>query len=112
MPTKSFVLTTRGPPPPAALWSRARTTSRWSSNSTRRLWCGSPTPSAPRFWEHGKDVNTLPVVMEVDELVDAALAGFDAARRIASLPDLDQWYDFDAARKVMISNFSQVHTAE
>jgi len=52
--------------------------------------------------------------MEVDELVDAALAGFDGRETVTipSLPDVDQWSDFDAARKVMISNFSQVHATE
>jgi len=73
-------------------------------------------PAAVRteIWEHaGKDVNKLPAVMEVDELVDAALAGFDRRESVTipPLPDADQWADFEAARKVMIPNFSQVHAA-
>ena len=44
----------------------------------------------------------------------SALAGFDRRETVTipSLPDVDQWNDFDVARKVMISNFSQVHAAE
>jgi len=74
-----------------------------------------PAATRTEIWEHaGKDVNKLPAVMEVEELVDAALAGF--ARRetvtIPSLPDAEQWTDFDAARKVVIPNFNQAHAAE
>jgi uncharacterized protein len=73
-------------------------------------------PAAVRteIWEHaGKDVDKLPGVMEVDELVDAALAGFDRRESVTipPLPDADQWADFEAARKAMIPNFNQVHAA-
>lgn len=73
-------------------------------------------PSAVRteIWERaGKDVNKLPAVMEVDELVDAALAGFDRRETVTipPLPDAAQWTDFEAARKIMIPNFSQGHAA-
>ena len=52
--------------------------------------------------------------MELGELVDVALAGFvqREAVTIPSLPDADQWTDFEAARKAMIPNFSQVHAAK
>ena len=73
-------------------------------------------PAAVRteIWQHaGKDVNNLPAVMEVDELVEAALAGFDRreAVTIPPLPDANQWTSFESARKVMIPNFNQVHAA-
>ena len=73
-------------------------------------------PAAVRteIWQHaGKDVDKLPAVMEVDELVDAALAGFDRRETVTipPLPDAAQWTDFEAARKVMFPNFSQVHAA-
>jgi short-subunit dehydrogenase len=73
-------------------------------------------PAAVRteIWEHaGKDVNKLPAVMEVDELVDAALAGFDRRETVTipALPDAAQWTDFETARQAMIPNFSQVHAA-
>ena len=51
--------------------------------------------------------------MEVDELVDAALVGFDRRESVTipPLPNADQWTVFDAARTAMIPNFSQVHAA-
>src|SRR5262252_5083594 len=73
-----------------------------------------PAATRTEIWEHaGKDVNTLPAVMEVGELVDAALAGFDRRETVTipPLPDADQWTGFDAARKAMIPNFNQVHAA-
>jgi uncharacterized protein len=73
-------------------------------------------PAAVRteIWKHaGKDVDKLPGVMELDELVDSALAGFDRRETVTipPLPDAAQWTDFEAARKAMIPNFSQVHAA-
>ena len=73
-----------------------------------------PAVVRTEIWQHaGKDVNKLPAVMEIDELVDAALTGFDRRESVTipPLPDADQWADFEAARKVMIPNFSQVHAA-
>jgi short-subunit dehydrogenase len=73
-----------------------------------------PAATRTEIWERsGKDVNKLPAVMEVDELVDAALAGFDRREKVTipPLPDADQWTLFDAARAAMIPNFSQVHAA-
>ena len=74
-----------------------------------------PAATRTEIWERaGKDVNKLPAVMETEELVDAALAGFDRREPITipSLPDLDQWTDLDNARKAMIPNLNQVHAAE
>jgi short-subunit dehydrogenase len=74
-----------------------------------------PAATRTEIWEHaGKDVDKLPAVMEVDELVDAALAGFDRRETVTipPLPDANQWNDFEATRKVMIPNFNQVHAAE
>jgi len=74
-----------------------------------------PAATRTEIWEHaGKDVDKLPAVMEVDELVDAALAGFDRRETVTipPLPDAGQWTAFEAARKVMIPNFNQVHAAE
>jgi uncharacterized protein len=73
-------------------------------------------PAAVRteIWEHaGKNVDELPAVMEVAELVDAALVGFDRreAVTIPPLPDDAQWLAFDAARQAMRPNFNQVHAA-
>jgi len=58
-------------------------------------------------------VNALPAVMEVDELVDAALVGFDRRETVTipPLPDARQWTAFDAARQAMLPNFMQAHAA-
>jgi uncharacterized protein len=74
-----------------------------------------PAVTRTEIWEHaGKDVNKLPAVMEVGELVDAALAGFDRREMVTipPLPDATQWIEFEAARKAMFPNFSQAHAAE
>jgi short-subunit dehydrogenase len=49
----------------------------------------------------------------VDELVDAALAGFDRRETVTipPLPDAGQWDAFGATRRAMIPNFAQVHAA-
>jgi uncharacterized protein len=73
-----------------------------------------PAATRTEIWARaGLDVNTLPAVMEVDELVDAALAGFDAreAVTIPSLPNENQWSNFEAARQIMFPNFNQAHAA-
>ena len=74
-------------------------------------------PSATRteIWERsGTDINTLPALMELDELVDAALVGFDRreAVTIPPLPDAEQWAAHQASRQAMIPGFAQVHVAE
>jgi short-subunit dehydrogenase len=74
-----------------------------------------PAATRTEIWGHaGKDVNELPAVMEVGELVDAALAGFDRRETVTipPLPDAGQWTAFEAARKVMLLNFNQAHAAE
>jgi hypothetical protein len=73
-----------------------------------------PAATRTEIWQRsGIDVNALPAVMEVDELVDAALAGFDRRETVTipPLPDEDQWAAFEGARQAMIPNFSQVHAA-
>jgi uncharacterized protein len=74
-----------------------------------------PAATRTEIWEHaGRDVNKLPAVMEVDELVDAALAGFDRRETITipTLPDANQWSNFESARKVMTPEiFNQMHAA-
>jgi uncharacterized protein len=73
-------------------------------------------PAATRtdIWQKaGRDVNAIPGVMAVDELVDAALVGFDRreAVTIPPLPDAGQWEAFSAARQAMLPNFRQEHAA-
>jgi short-subunit dehydrogenase len=74
-----------------------------------------PAATRTEIWaKSGKDVNTIPGVMEVDELVDAALIGFDRREpvTIPPLPDDAQWGTFDGARKAMLPNFLQERAAE
>jgi short-subunit dehydrogenase len=71
-------------------------------------------PSATRtdIWaKTGVDVNSLPAVMEVGELVDAAMVGFDRREvvTIPPLPDEAQWSNLEAARIAMIPNYVQAH---
>lgn len=82
----------------------------------RGIYVQAVLPSATRteIWERsGRDIATLQGVMDVDELVDAALVGFDRreAITIPSLPDSGQWEAFSAARLAMLPNFRQVHAA-
>lgn len=73
-------------------------------------------PSATRteIWDHaGRDVDTLPAVMEVGTLVDAALTGFDRREpvTIPTLPDEGQWQALEAARLAITPNLLQVQAA-
>ena len=73
-----------------------------------------PAATRTAIWEHaGHDANTIPGMMAVDELVDAALVGFDRreAITIPPLPDIAQWERFAAARQAMLPNFRQEHPA-
>lgn len=85
----------------------------------RGLYVQAVLPAATRteIWERsGRSIDDLPpgTVMNVDELVDAALVGFDRREPITipSLPDFGQWEAFDAARLAMAANFGQEHAAQ
>ena len=51
--------------------------------------------------------------MNVEEMVDAALVGFDRQElvTIPSLPDAADWEAFDAARRAMAPNLSRSTSA-
>lgn len=73
-----------------------------------------PAATRTEIWERaGKDVNTLPGLMEVEDLVDAALIGFDRRELITipPLPDEAQWTAYQAARKAMIPGFANARPA-
>ena len=73
-----------------------------------------PAATRTEIWERsGRDVNQLNGVMEVNEMVDAALLGFDRRETVTipSLPDDGQWTAFEAARKAMLPNFTNEHVA-
>ncbi|QDQ84165.1 SDR family NAD(P)-dependent oxidoreductase [Paraburkholderia megapolitana] len=83
----------------------------------RGLYVQAVLPAATRteIWERsGRDVDAMQGVMEVGELVDAALVGFDRreAVTIPSLPDVKQWEALSAARVAMVPNFAQTHAAQ
>jgi short-subunit dehydrogenase len=82
----------------------------------RGLYVQAVLPAATRteIWERsGKNIDEVPGVMEVGELVDAALLGFDRKEKITIPPlqDEKQWDEFDALRSAMVPNFLQAHAA-
>ena len=93
------------------------TASSTLSTSALRTRRNREAPSATRteIWQRsGRSIEDLNVVMDVDELVDAALVGFDRreAVTIPSLPDPEQWKAFNGARQAMLPNLAQPHAAE
>jgi short-subunit dehydrogenase len=73
-----------------------------------------PAATRTEIWERaGLDVNALPAVMAVEELVDSALVGFDRRETITipPLPDANQWNSFEVSRLAMLPNFRQKHAA-
>lgn len=56
----------------------------------------------------GGDINKVPNVMEVEDLVDAALVGFDRKELITipPVPDIAAWEAFEQARGILASGFS------
>jgi hypothetical protein len=82
----------------------------------RGLYVQAVVPAATRteIWARsGKNIDEVPGVMEVGELVDAALLGFDRKEKITIPPlhDEKQWNDFDALRGAMLPNFLQSQAA-
>lgn len=74
-----------------------------------------PAATRTEIWERaGIDINTLPEVMEVGELVDAAMAGFDRYE-LVTIPPLhvaERWDTLDAARQGLLSDLRQAHAAQ
>lgn len=67
-----------------------------------------PGATRTEIWDHaGVDVESLPGVMEVEDLVNAALVGLrrHEAVTIPPLPDAGQWEAYEAARRAMLPNF-------
>jgi uncharacterized protein len=70
-----------------------------------------PGAVATNFWDaSGGSLDELPstMVMQSDELVDAALAGLDQGElvTIPSLPNAADWHAYEAARQKLIPNLS------
>lgn len=69
------------------------------------------------IWEHaGKDLAGFPehMIMEVDEMVDAALAGYDMGELVTlpSLPDGEEWKQYDDARRRLAPELSRSQAAD
>jgi uncharacterized protein len=80
------------------------------------LYVQAVLPGATRteIWARsGRDAEAIPGMMDVDELVDAALVGFDRRETVTipPLPDIGQWRAFSEARQAMLPNFRQEHAA-
>ena len=70
-----------------------------------------PGATATNFWDvAGGSLEQLPseIVMQSDDLVDAALAGLDQGElvTIPSLPDAADWAAYEAARQKLVPNLS------
>ena len=75
-----------------------------------------PGATRTEIWERsGKNVDELPaeMVMDVDEMVDAALAGFDQGElvTIPALPDAADFQALETARLKLAPNLSRNHAA-
>jgi short-subunit dehydrogenase len=76
-----------------------------------------PGATRTEIWERsGKDVNAFPaeMVMEVDDLVDASLVGYDKGETVTIPPlaDITQWDAYQAARLAMAPGLSKREVAE
>jgi short-subunit dehydrogenase len=70
-----------------------------------------PGATATDLWENaGKPVSELPaqIVMSVDNMVDASLAGLDLGETVTipALPDRTEWDRYEAARRAMSGKLS------
>ncbi len=75
-----------------------------------------PGATATDFWrKSGRPVEQLPqhMVMSAEDMVDAALAGFDQGEfvTIPALADAGQWLTYEAAREAMGPNLSRAKPA-
>jgi hypothetical protein len=67
-----------------------------------------PAATRTEIWERsGTDVSKVPGLMEVQDLVDAALVGFDRRETVTipAVPDVAAWNAFEQARGVLASGF-------
>jgi short-subunit dehydrogenase len=73
-----------------------------------------PAATRTELWGRaGADEASLPPMMDVNELVDAALVGFDRREGVTIPPlhDGTLWDAFDQARRAMLPNFGSVYPA-
>lgn len=74
-----------------------------------------PAATRTEIWQRaGIDINTLPEVMDVSELVTAALIGYDR-RELVTIPPLhvaERWAALDGARQGLLSDIRQARAAD
>jgi short-subunit dehydrogenase len=74
-----------------------------------------PATTRTEIWDHvGADVSAMSNVMEVGDLVDAALVGFDRREPVTIPPlhDAGRWDALDGARMAMLGNLVNALPAE
>ncbi|MBI1200536.1 MAG: SDR family NAD(P)-dependent oxidoreductase [Phenylobacterium sp.] len=81
-----------------------------------RLQAVLPGATRTEIWDRsGRGIETVPseILMDVNDLVDAAIAGFDQGElvTIPSLPDAADWQALEAARLRLGPNLSRSHPA-
>lgn len=75
-----------------------------------RVQCVLPGVTRTEIWtQAGLDAIPAHMIMEVDEMVDAALSGYDQGEvvTIPSLPDIEEWNRYDEARRRMAPELSR-----
>lgn len=73
-----------------------------------------PAGTRTEIWARaGVDAQTIPDLMDVGELVDAALVGFDRREPVTVPPltDAARWDALEAARQGLLANLHQAHAA-
>src|SRR5215467_12821680 len=94
-----------------------RSANRCGRNSRARVLRFRPSclERQPLWKKAGTPVEHLPqeIVMPVEDMVDAALAGLDQGEfvTIPALPDAGQWQTYEAARQALRPNLSRVEPA-
>ncbi|WP_166365678.1 SDR family NAD(P)-dependent oxidoreductase [Pseudomonas akapageensis] len=74
-----------------------------------------PAATRTEIWDRsGVDINTLNEIMEVDDLVDAALVGFDRREpvTIPPLQEAERWDDLQIARQGLLGQIRQSVVAQ
>ena len=87
------------------------------AEGARGVYVQAVLPAATRteiYDRMGGDISKVPDVMEVDDLVDAALIGFDAKElvTIPPVPNAADWEAFEQARMVLARGFSNAKPAD
>lgn len=75
-----------------------------------RVQCVLPGVTRTEIWTQSSlDAIPAHMIMEVDEMVDAALSGYDQGEvvTIPSLPDIEEWNRYDEARRRMARELSR-----